>query len=271
VNTPQTPTPGDWRKGGYRDAHELAPRAPRTPTPFARDLIYAYQGTQSALRTIGGIFLLIGLPVTFFLGGGLPTDFALAATGQPTTATVLATRIVHNVEVNDRHPVEIKYQYDYSEERYEGASYTTHGDIINSATIGATIPVEIFPASPSLSRMKGTTSSQMGYAGVFIFIFPLVGAIMFGWAVRSNRREIRAFRDGVAAKGLVIRRGEDMTTKINGNHPFEVTWEFQVDGTNYKGKLSHMDHKILRRALPDDEVTVLYDPRNPKVNTVWFE
>jgi hypothetical protein len=265
------PPTGDWRQGGYRNAHERVPRAPRTPTPFARELIYGYQGAQGVVRSIGLVFLLLGLPLAFFLGGGLPTDFALAATGQPATATVLGTRIVTNVEVNDVHPVEIKYHYEVSGERYDGASYTTRSDIMTIATIGASIPVEIVPSLPSWSRMKGTTSAKMGFAGVFIFIFPLVGAALFGWAVRSNRRETRAFRDGVATKGLVIKRGEDTTTEINDKHPFEVVWEFHVDGTNYKGKLAHMSREILQRAVPSDEVTVLYDPRDPQANTIWFE
>ncbi len=271
MNTPQTPAPGDWRTGAYRDSYERVPPAPRKPSQFARELIYGYQGSQGALRTIGVIFLLVGLPLTFFLGGGLPTDFALAFMGQPAIATVLATRTMTNSKVNGRRPVEITYQYVLSQEKYDGESYTTNHDVVNAATIGASIPIEIVPSAPSWSRVKGTTSSIMGYAGVFLFIFPLVGGAMLFAAIRSNRREIRAFRDGVPAKGLVVKRGEDTTTKVNGKHPFEVRWEFQVDGTVHTGRLSHMNHEILRRAMPDDEVTVLYDPRDPKVNTVWFE
>jgi len=271
VNSPQTPAPGDWRKGGYRDSFERVPRPPRTPSPFARELIYRYQGGQGATRTIGAIFLLIGLPLTLFMGGGLLTDVTLALMGQPAIATVLATGAVTNVEVNGRHPIEIKYQYILSGEKHEGASYTTNGDVVNAATIGASIPVEIVPSAPSWSRVKGTTISKMGYTGMFFFIFPLVGGGLLFAAVRSNRREIRAFRDGVATKGLIVRRGMDTSTEINGKHPFDVIWEFQVDGNTYKGKLSHMNHEILRRAMPDDEVTVLYDPRDPKVNTVWIE
>lgn len=271
MNTPQTPGPGDWRKGGYRDSYERVPRAPRKPTPFARELIYGYQGGQSALRTIGAIFLLIGAPLAIFLGGAPFTDLALVLMGQPATATVLATSVVTNVEVNGRHPLEIKFQYELSGIQYESASYTTNGDVISAAMIGASVPVEIVPSAPSWSRVKDTTSSKMGYSGLFFLIFPLVGASLLFSAIRSNRREIRAFQNGTPTKGLVVKRAWDTTTKINGKHPFEVSWEFQVDGTTYKGKLSHMNHEILRRAMPDDEVTVLYDARDPKVNTVWFE
>lgn len=271
VNNPQQPIPGDWRQGGYRDAYERVPRPPRKPTPLARDLIYGYQGTQSALRLIGVIFLLLGLPLLLFLGDGLLTDFALSVSGESAMATVTGTRVVTSVEVNDEHPIEIKYKYTIAGTDYEGASYATGGDVLFEAQTSSSIPIEILSSAPSWSRVKGTTSGKMGFAAIFLFIFPLAGAGMFGAAVRSNRREIRAFRDGIAIKGLVVKRGPDETTEINGKNPHEVVWEFQVDGTNYKGKLSHMNPVVLNQALPDNEVTVLYDARDPRVNTVWID
>jgi hypothetical protein len=271
VNNPEKPSAGDWRAGGYRDAYERVPRPPRTPSALARDLIYGYQGSQGAIRIIGVIFLVIGLPLVLFLGDGLMTDIALGVAGKPTTATVVGTRIVTNVKVNDRNPVEIKYSYEVSGAKFESVSYTTNGDIVSSAAVGASIPVEIVPSAPSWSRVTGTTSSKMGMFVLLFFIFPAIGGGMLLAAVRSNWREIRAFRDGIAVKGLVKKRAYDHTTKVNGKNPFEVAWEFQVDGTTYTGRLSHMDRMILERALPDEEVTVLYDPKDPKVNTVWLE
>ena len=271
VNNPQQNPPGDWRQGGYRDAYERVPRPPRTPSTLARELIYGYQGSQSALRLIGGIFLVLGLPLILFLGDGLITDFTLAVAGKSAMATVTGTRIVTSVEINDVHPIEIKYDYQISGEKFQGMSYTTNNAVLQRATQGESISIEILSSAPSWSRIEGTTSSKMGMSVVFLFLFPLIGGALFGWAVRSNRREIRAFRDGVSIKGLVVKRGPDETTEINGKNPHEVVWEFQVDGTNYKGKLSHMNPVILNRALPDSEVTVLYDPKDPHVNTVWID
>lgn len=270
MNTPQTPHPGDWR-GGYRSAFDRVPPAPRSPTPLARELIFGYQGGQNALRIIGAVFLALGIPFIFIFGGGILTDLTITATGQAATGTVVATRVVTSVEVNGAHPVGIQYRYDVSGEKYEAESYTLDTSILSVATAGATVPVEIVPMAPSWSRMKGTKSSKMGYAALFAFIFPIIGAAMLFYVIRANRREIRAFREGVAIKGLVVKRGEDTTTEINGKHPYEIIWEFYVDGKAYKGKLSNMNAMILQRALPDDEVTVLYDPKSPVVNTVWIE
>ncbi len=271
MNNPQKAAPGDWRQGGYRDGYERVPRPPRKPSPLAQDLIYGYQGTQNALRWVGGILLLLVLPLILFFGDGMLTDITLAIAGKPAMATVTGTRTITNVEVNDRHPIEIKYDYMISGDKYAGMSYTTRSEILSEAAIGSSITIEILPSAPSWSRVKDTTSSKMGMGVLFFFLFPLIGGGMFGGAVRSNRREIRAFRDGMATKGLVVKRGPDETTEINGKNPHEVVWEFQVDGTSYKGKLSHMNSAILDRALPDNEVTVLYDSKDPRVNTVWIE
>jgi len=251
VNSPQAPSQSDWRAGGYRNAFEHVPRPPRTPTPFARDLIYGYQGSQRGLRTIGAIFLALGLPLVFFVGDGLIADIALATSGKPTTATVVSTRLVTNVEDDGVNPTEIKYSYELDGKKYEGLSYATNRNVVASASTGATIQAEILPSMPSWSRIKGGSSSKLGFSVGLLFLFPIVGAGLLFSAVRANRREIRAFRNGTATKGLVVRRGFDTTTEVGDKNPFEVVWEFQVDGTTYKGKLGHMDRTLLERAFPD--------------------
>lgn len=271
MQNPDEKAPGDWRKGGYRDAYQRVPPPPRKPSPFAEVLIHNYQGTQSALRTIGIIFLVIGIPLSIFIGQGALTDVALGLWGKPADATITNTEWLTHVEVNGRNPLEITYRYEIHGETYNESSYTTDFSVSQTMTKGASVPIEILAGAPSWSRIQGTTATKMGLGMLMFFLFPLIGAGMFGWAYRSNRREIRAFRDGIAARGLIVKRGFDQSTEINGENPFEIVWEFQIDGTNYKGKLSHMDASIINRAFPDDEVTVLYDPRNPKINTVWVE
>lgn len=261
----------DWRKGGYRDGYQRVPPAPRKPSPFAKVLIHDYQGTQSALRTIGIVFLVIGIPLSIFICQGAMTDIALGLWGKPADATIMNTELLRHVEVNGRNPTEITYQYEIDGKRYEESSYTTNSDVVQTMGRGASVPIEILTSAPSWSRVRGTTSTQMGLGMLFFLLFPLVGAGMFGSAYLSNRREIRAFRDGTPTKGLIVKRGLNHSTEVNGKNPFEIVWEFQIDGTNYKGKLSNMHAELLNRAFPEEEVTVLYDPRDPKINTVWIE
>lgn len=271
VQNPNETAQGDWRKGGYRDGYQAVPPAPRKPGPFAEVLIHSYQGGQRVQRTIGIVFLVVGVVIVLFIGRGTPTDIALGLWGKPYTAIVAKTERLDNVKVNRRHPTEITYRYEINGTKYEESSYTTDYSILPSMTRGAPVPIQLLTSAPSWSRIQGTTRSQMGLSALFYLLFPLAGAGMFSSAYSANRREIRAFRDGVPTKGRIIKRGWDKHSQTKGQHPFEIIWEFQIDGTTYQGKLSNAHADILNRAFPDEEVTVLYDRRDPKINTVWVE
>lgn len=271
MNKPQQNAPGDWRKGGYRDAYEPIPPPPRKPTKLAQELIHSYQGTQRSIRIIGIVLLAIAFPLTVYLGNGLPTDIVLSMTSKPGTATILSHRILQNVEINDQHPLAVKYEYEVDGAKYTGESYTVHVTAFESLQVGASVPIEYLPTKPSWSRARATTASVMGLSTLFFYIFPLIGFAMYDWARRANNREIRAFRDGKPTKGLIIKRGIDETVEIDGKNPYEIVWEFHVDGVRYTGKLSNMKSEPLEKAFPTNEVTVLYDIHDPKVNTVWLE
>lgn len=271
MNKPRENVPDDWRQGGYRDAYDPVPKPPRKPTPLARELIYAYQGSQRVLRIIGLVLIGIIIPFVWSLVGGLPTDIVLSLTSNQAIGKVTGHHIVKYVKINDEHPLAVAYEYEISGQKYASESYTVHATAFESMAVGASIPIEVLPGAPSWSRASGATASKMGLSALVFFIFPMIGLGMIGWAARSNAREIRAFRDGKPVKGLVIRRGFDDKTEINGKHPYEIIWEFHVDGTRYTGKLSNMKPEPLEKAIPSSEVTVLYDIHDPKVNTVWLE
>lgn len=262
--------PGDWR-GAYREAFERVPRPPRAPTPLARDLIFAYQGTQAVLRIIGIIFLAIGIIFPAIFAGGVPVDIALSLAGSRVQGTAISAELNRNVKINGRRPMRITFRYEIDGRTYQGDSSTLDSQIITAAYPGASIPIEALPWAPGWARIPGTTYSTFGYVGLFTLIFPAVGGGLLFAAVRSNRREIRAYRRGLPTQGLVVKKGYDTSTKINGRHPFEVVWELQVDGQTYKGSLSHMNRELLERAIPSNEITVLYDPADPSANTVWIE
>lgn len=262
--------PGDWR-GPYRQAFERVPRPPRAPTPLARDLIFAYQGGQAVLRLIGAAFVAMGLLFSTIFCWGLPVDVALSLGGSRVQGTVLSSELNRHVTINDHHPTRISFRYEIDGQAHEGDSSTLDPQVIIAARPGASIPLEVLPGAPSWARIQGTNYSTFGYFGSFTLIFPGVGAALLFAAVRSNRREMRAYRNGLPAQGLVIKKGDDETTTVNGKHPFEVVWEFQVDGRTYKGRISHMNRELLERAIPGNEVTALYDPADPSANTVWLE
>ncbi len=271
MQTPNETTPGDWRKGGYRDGYQQVPPPPRKPGPFAKELIHHYQGSQKLLRNIGLILIATCILPHRILAQGIATDVALDLWAEPSLATVTTTRLLHNGKMAATSPTEIIYRYQINGITYGASSYTDDSKFLQFMVPETEVPIEILSSAPSWSRIQTTRSAPTPFVGMLFLAIPLLGAISLLAAYRSNRNKIRPFRDGIVTKGRIVKRGEYTAFAVKGYPVFEIVWEFQIDGTNYKGKLSHMDASIINRAFPDDEVTVLYDPRNPKINTVWVE
>ena len=232
--------------------------------------MFAYQGRQRILLIIGVVFLGVGMIVGTVIGSGALVDLALDVAGEPCRAEVMATELRRNVKINGRHPTEIHFVCTAGGASVESSSSTLSQELLAQAEPGAWVHAEVLP-SLSVGRVDGTTYSAMGRAGLFVFIFPLVGLALALHAHRSNRREIRAFVQGMAVRGRVVRREEDRSTRENRRHPWRVVWEFEVDGRRYEGSLSHMDKATLEGAIPTDEIVVLCDPRRPRTNTVYIE
>ncbi|MBI5546253.1 MAG: hypothetical protein HY901_20375, partial [Deltaproteobacteria bacterium] len=122
---------------------------------------------------------------------------------------------------------------------------------------------------PEISRIVGQMHNTFGLFGLLAGIFPLVGATLLGFAIRSNRREIRAFTHGAPALARVVFSGLDRAVKVNGRHPFLVRWTFQAEGGAWTGSISAMDQGRLEGIFDAGEIVVLYLPGAPQVNTVW--
>lgn len=282
---PITAAPASYGLGdGIPDAYQAAaaiaqeepplaldriPPAPRQPSERARKLVFAYQGKQFVSLLIGLIFLAMGSVFSVVFAGGLPSDLLLAVFGETTPGTVIESHVQTNVKVNGRHPTSISFAYELGHQRYTGASSTLDWDVAKAAKPGAPIKVEMLTSLPDVCRVAGTTLSWTGYMGAFVFLFPLAGAASVFGAVRSNRREIRAFVHGKPVAARVLSRGLDRSVKVNGQSPTKITWQFEVNGASYTGDISHMNPSALGDLMRGHAVPVLYDPRNPKINTVY--
>ncbi len=261
-------TAGDYREAPKPDLSHIPP-PPRQPSQRARDLVFAYTGSQSVLRIIGGAFLALGSVFAVIFCAGLPVDIALAFAGQRATGTVTGTHVQTNVEINGQNPILIEYTYRFENVAYQGESPTLDGALLVRARPGATVPIEVLPFAPDFSRIEGETYSSFGYFVSFVLIFPLVGALLLASAIRSNRREIRAFVHGLPIIAKVSYAGFDHTTTVNGRHPFQIRWEHEVNGSTYKGTLTHMEMRAIGDLVVGGEILVLYDPKDPSISTVW--
>jgi hypothetical protein len=248
------------------------PPAPRVPSERARELIFRYQGTQKAVLIIGLVFSTVGLALGVPFCWGLPSDLAISAGGTARYGSVVSARVAQNVKINDRHPTVVRFSYTVDDRRYEAESSTIDGVLAAQAREGESIPIEVSGINPQWARMAGTTRSVLGWGGAVVLLFPIIGLLMTGLAVRSNRREIRAFVYGQPAAAQVRGAGFDLSTTINGRHPWRVDWVFRLeDGKAYAGSLSSMSKDALEELSKAQEIAVLYDPADPSVNTAWVD
>jgi hypothetical protein len=245
------------------------PTAPRTPSKRARALIFAYTGSQKVLAIGGLMFFIIGSVITLPFCWGLPVDLAIAVSHRTVTATPVAVDVNESASSGGEHPRVITFNYDVDGKTFTGTCNTFDRDVIEIATRGLTSDAEVSRINPTWSRLAGTTRSTFGYSVSFVLIFPVVGLTMLYFAIRSNRREIRAFRFGTPVMARVVFRGEDASTSVNGRHPLMIKWEFMVNDEIYEGSISSMSVLAIESLGNDEEIPVLYLPDNPRINTIY--
>ncbi|MDY0058856.1 MAG: hypothetical protein RBU45_03520 [Myxococcota bacterium] len=247
---------------------DAVPARPRRPSPRARRLIFAYTGGQQVFRWIGGVFLLLGLPATLLFAHGLPTDLLLLLDGEPVTGTVIAREDFGYV-VNGAIPVRIRYRYAAGGQEREASQALVDHRLSSRLEPGSTVALEVSRQLPGCSRLAGQQVSVFGWLGAAALAFPLVGSVLLAAAIRTNRREIRAFVRGRATWGKVTQAGPDFSVRVNGRHPYRVEWEFRLGDRSFSGSLSSMDPRELEEFATAARVVVLYDPAQPAANTLW--
>lgn len=245
------------------------PAAPRAATARARRLVFHYAGSQKAGLIVGIAFLLFGVPFSVAFGWGTVEDVRVAVNGVETEGTVVSVEEVTNVTVNDEHPWRIVFSYAGADGKPLQASSTTlNSHLVSGLAAGSKVPVEV---AGEHARVAGTSIATFGYFGLLAVIFPLLGALMTFFTIRSNRREIAAFTHGVPVAARVTHAGYDLSTEINGRHPFRVAWEFSVDAGVFTGSLTSMNPDQLQEYAEPPEVVVLYLPEDPRINTLYVE
>lgn len=256
---------GDWRS----KPSELVPPPPREPSARTLQLVHAYAGAQRVQLIIGVVFLLAGSVFSLIFCRGIGVDAALMFAGEPHTGVVVSSRLRTDIEINGANPHEVTFRFDYGGKPHTAMSTST-SDSFAELEPGDSVPIELLPSSPELARIKGATSSSFGLTAAFVLLFPVAGFILTVKVVLENQREIRAHRVGVPIMATVVSRGLDTSTSVNEKHPFTITWELLVNGKRYTGKLSHMDESMLADLGLNGEIVVLYDPKNPRVNTAYI-
>jgi len=232
--------------------------------------VFAFNASQKVLGLVGGIFTIVGLPFVIAFAGQVPSDLSIAFAGRPATAQVVSAEPDYSTTVNGRHPTEVRFSYSVGDRTYQARS-SSLDEALLSLEPNAAVNIEVASFRPAWARVTGTTRSWTGYFGLFSLIFPLLGATLLAVAIRSRRRAVRAFTFGMPVVARVVQAGLDGSVQINGRHPFQVVWQFQIEGETYEGKVSTMDSFLIEPIAQASEIIVLHDRDDPRVNTVFID
>jgi hypothetical protein len=99
-------------------------------------------------------------------------------------------------------------------------------------------------------------------------LFLLVGVPLLVWRYQTARRTIEVLRLGQASQGEIVSVHQDYRVRVNGRHPWRLTYRFEVNGRQYDGQVTTLSQPDLNQQ-PGKPVYVLYMGNNPEQNTLY--
>jgi len=248
---------------------DAVPPAPREPSPRARALIFQLRAGQGAMVLTGSIFALVGCLFATIFCWGLPGDLAIALDGKVVQGELISQELNRSEKINGVHPTVLRFSYRIDGERYQAESSTI--GVVPRADPDGELRIEVARSFPTVARVQGTHRGWAGFGGLLSLIFPAVGFFLVYRGATGHRRQIRAFTNGAPVLAEVTQTGLDPSLRINGRNPWRVCWEFLVDGRPHRGSLSSMSKLAIEDLLQAKQLVVLYDPEDPRANTVYVD
>ena len=105
-------------------------------------------------------------------------------------------------------------------------------------------------------------------AALLPLVFMILGFVLFRSGRKAAKRTLKAFVNGTAIAGEVADVSRDHSESTNGQHPWKVTYHFNVDGTLHEGSAKSYDSTVAKRTA-GQPVWVLYLAKDPAVNTIY--
>jgi hypothetical protein len=114
--------------------------------------------------------------------------------------------------------------------------------------------------------VKGARLGQMGMAGGFVLLFPLVGAGIVAWWVRARRRAVHLLTRGQLGDFTVV-SVESTNVQINKQRQFKITLR-RIDGGvpsehTLRWHQSNRLELVNRRKEAGQAIFGLFDPLKP--------
>jgi hypothetical protein len=94
------------------------------------------------------------------------------------------------------------------------------------------------------------------------------GGALVVWRYQEAQKIKAVLRDGSAVLGEIEDVQQVLQVRVNGRHPWTITFLFEVDSRLYQGKVTTLSQPDLGKR-PGTEAYVLYLPENPGQNTIY--
>jgi hypothetical protein len=129
-----------------------------------------------------------------------------------------------------------------------------------------------------LGAIFGTVGAALTLSIVAAFVglpFAGLGVVLLGagvpilvWRYQAARRTVAILAQGEAQLGEIVDVSQDYRVRVNGRHPWTVTYEYEVQGNLYSGKVTTLSPPDLSQQ-PGQPVYVLYLEDDPGQNTIY--
>jgi hypothetical protein len=93
------------------------------------------------------------------------------------------------------------------------------------------------------------------------------GGIMI-WRYQQAQKIVNVLRVGQATQGQVVELQENYSVSVNGQHPWEIRYQFQAGGQDHAGQVSTLNQPGLKLQV-GKPVCVLYLPTDAQWNSIY--
>ncbi len=140
---------------------------------------------------------------------------------------------------------------------------------------GLTIVAGIFALIGGIFALVGVPLT-IGIVTAFVGLpFTLIGGAFLAFSVPMLRKRylaaqttLRVLREGTAARGRLDAVEQNYNVRVNGRHPWTITYHYNVGGRDYQGKVTTLNPPG-PQLQPGYPACVLYLPEAPEHNALY--
>jgi hypothetical protein len=124
------------------------------------------------------------------------------------------------------------------------------------STVGAGLTIGIITAFVGIPFLLIGITFLAAAAGVLV------------WRYGEKQKVVNVLRLGEATRGHIIEAQENYSVKVNGQHPWVIRYQFQVNGQDHEGSVTTLN-PAGQEYQAGKTVCILYLPAAPQWNSIY--